>query len=148
ALPPTDPPQTMFHQQLCLSAPQAFWFEDIIFAHDWVRLLPYDWDDATRMLHRIERLPSGGIARLTMRCPDPAGPSAEVIADVASPAALSDADEAALRAGLRRAFVLDEAFDDWWTLCAQEPNLASARERGQGRMLRSPTVFEDLVKTV
>jgi 3-methyladenine DNA glycosylase/8-oxoguanine DNA glycosylase len=135
-------------QQLYLSATEPFWFEDVIFAHGWVRLLPYSWESATRTLHRSEQLASGALVHLALRCPDPSGLSPAILAEVAGAAPLTPAEQTALEIGLRRAFVLDEEFGGWWALCASEPGLATARERFQGRMLRSPSVFEDLIKTV
>ena len=48
---------------------------------------------------------------------------------------------------VRHMLRLDEDLSEFYVLVAQEPDLAWAA-RGAGRMLRSPTVFEDVVKTV
>jgi len=48
---------------------------------------------------------------------------------------------------IRHMLRLDEDLSEFYVLVAQEPDLAWAA-RGAGRMLRSPTVFEDVVKTV
>jgi 3-methyladenine DNA glycosylase/8-oxoguanine DNA glycosylase len=42
---------------------------------------------------------------------------------------------------------LDEDLSEFYALAAKDPDLAWA-SRGAGRMIRSPTVFEDVVKTV
>jgi 3-methyladenine DNA glycosylase/8-oxoguanine DNA glycosylase len=131
-----------------LTGPEPFCFEDTVFAHGWVRLLPYRWHDAARTLERLEALPSGRLARVSVRAPAATGPSSSIQVDVTASQPLRASDESALRAGLRWALVLDEGFGDWWRMCAEEPGLRQAYERRQGRMLRSPTVFEDLVKTV
>jgi 3-methyladenine DNA glycosylase/8-oxoguanine DNA glycosylase len=136
---------THFLDLLC---PDTFWFEDVVFAHGWVRLLPYRWCEDEKTLTRIESLPGGQLAGLAIRSLMSEGCAAGIRVEVTSAGRLTAAGEQALRDGLRRAFVLEEGFAGWWELCASEPGLRSAGERRQGRMLRSPTVFEDLVKTV
>jgi 3-methyladenine DNA glycosylase/8-oxoguanine DNA glycosylase len=43
---------------------------------------------------------------------------------------------------------LDQEFSDFYTLVKQEPKLAHVDARAQGRILRSPTLFEDTIKTI
>jgi 3-methyladenine DNA glycosylase/8-oxoguanine DNA glycosylase len=52
-----------------------------------------------------------------------------------------------LRAMLRHMLCLDEDFSAFYEQVASDPDLAWAAA-GAGRMLRSPTVFEDVVKTI
>jgi 3-methyladenine DNA glycosylase/8-oxoguanine DNA glycosylase len=54
---------------------------------------------------------------------------------------------AALTAAVRRMLCLDDDLSGFYTAVADDPGLAWAA-RGAGRLLRSPTVFEDVVKTV
>ena len=55
--------------------------------------------------------------------------------------------KAALLAKVRHVFALDEDLSAFYELAASDPHLAWVTS-GAGRMLRSPTVFEDVVKTV
>jgi len=48
---------------------------------------------------------------------------------------------------LRHMFRLDEDLSPFYTVAREDPQLGWAAE-GAGRMLRSPTVFEDVVKTI
>lgn len=66
--------------------------------------------------------------------------------DVAGPAP-SAATAAVILAGVRHVLRLDEDLSPFYALAARDPDLAWAA-RGAGRMLRSPTVFEDVVKTI
>jgi 3-methyladenine DNA glycosylase/8-oxoguanine DNA glycosylase len=59
----------------------------------------------------------------------------------------SDPDERRLREVLRRVLSLDEDLSAFYAVAAADPELDWAA-RGAGRMLRSPTVFEDVVKTI
>jgi N-glycosylase/DNA lyase len=57
------------------------------------------------------------------------------------------ADRRALAAEVRHMLRLDEDLSAFYLLAAADPALAWA-VAGAGRMLRSPTVFEDLIKTI
>jgi N-glycosylase/DNA lyase len=78
--------------------------------------------------------PRGGAPAVTVDVAD-AGPTP------AQPAA------AALTAALRRMLCLDDDLSGFYAKVVGDPDLAWAA-RGAGRLLRSPTVFEDVVKTV
>jgi 3-methyladenine DNA glycosylase/8-oxoguanine DNA glycosylase len=67
------------------------------------------------------------------------------IADGGPPPAAAEA--AALTATVRRMLCLDDDLSVFYARAAADPDLAWAC-RGAGRMLRSPTVFEDVIKTV
>jgi 3-methyladenine DNA glycosylase/8-oxoguanine DNA glycosylase len=54
---------------------------------------------------------------------------------------------AAVTATMRRMLCLDDDLSGFYGACADDPQLAWACH-GAGRLLRSPTVFEDVVKTV
>lgn len=124
---------------LHLSSPNPFRFKDVVFAHGWLRLLPFQWCEDTGTLSRIESLPSGRLAQLRLR-------------EVSSGVLLeTDADAVDLPEVERRArwmLALDEDFAEFHALCRHEPGLLAAAEHGQGRILRSPTVWEDVVKTL
>ena len=60
---------------------------------------------------------------------------------------LGERGQAALLAQVRHMLRLDEDLSEFYALAAAEPALAWVAA-GAGRMLRSPTVFEDVVKTV
>ena len=54
----------------------------------------------------------------------------------------------ALRSQVRRMLCLDEDFSEFHALCVADPILKFASRQRCGGMLRSPTAFEDLVKTI
>src|SRR5438105_1056674 len=56
------------------------------------------------------------------------------------------ADRPAIRVQLRRMLALDDDLTDLHDACRTMPAIAWAAEHSAGRLLRSPTVFEDLVK--
>ena len=62
-------------------------------------------------------------------------------------AVLPSRQRAALVGAVRRILALDEDLGAFYELAARDPELAWVTS-GAGRMMRSPTVFEDVVKTV
>lgn len=60
---------------------------------------------------------------------------------------LDDRSAAAITASVRRMLCLDDDLSGFYAACADDPALAWACG-GAGRLLRSPTVFEDVIKTV
>ncbi len=90
-------------------------------------------------------LPASGAAwwvRLVAHGPDHA--RLEAVPDAAAPPAAARPE---LLAQMRHMLRLDEDLSGFYLVAAADPPLAWATA-GAGRMLRSPTVFEDLVKTI
>jgi 3-methyladenine DNA glycosylase/8-oxoguanine DNA glycosylase len=54
----------------------------------------------------------------------------------------------AVLAGVKHLLRLDENLSDFYAMVAGDADLAWAAEEGAGRMIRSATVFEDVVKTI
>lgn len=67
---------------------------------------------------------------------------------IISEAALSDADRDELVARARWMLALDEDFEQFYHVCRTEPRLAHVPVERRGRILRSPSVFEDAVKCI
>jgi N-glycosylase/DNA lyase len=86
-------------------------------------------------------LPAGGRAWLVELA---AGDTAE--ARIAAPAAPAQA-RPALVAQVRHMLRLDDDLSPFYAVAAEDPQLAWVVE-GAGRFMRSPTVFEDVVKTI
>jgi len=68
------------------------------------------------------------------------------LVDVLGPRLVGRGEEG-LRRTLRRVLNLDENLADFYELAATDPDLAWAAG-GAGRMLRSPTVYEEVIKTI
>lgn len=108
---------------LRLPVPDRFDLDLLARSTGGVALAPSAYDG--RLLHRV--LP-GGRVRVA---PDLQVTWTGAPADVA--------------AGLTTALGLDDDLTGLWDACAAVPRLAWVAERGAGRVLRSPAVFEDLV---
>jgi len=75
------------------------------------------------------------------------GPAVALLSSAGAVPAPAATEAAALTATARRMLCLDEDLSAFYARAAADPDLAWACT-GAGRMLRSPTVFEDVVKTV
>lgn len=93
------------------------------------------------MLETVLRV--AGAVRTVRVAPGP-DRALSVHADGAAP---SSREKAAMLATVRHLLALDEDLCAFYELAASDPVLAWATS-GAGRMLRSPTVFEDVVKTI
>jgi 3-methyladenine DNA glycosylase/8-oxoguanine DNA glycosylase len=135
-------------RRLTMPVPSGFVFHRAVMGHGWYDLPPFRWDPSTGKLTRPIRLPDAG--PVTLRLAAPGRSAGPLRLEVLAPGALTPRDAASARAQAARMMRLDEdlgAFHD----CAERvarPNLTWARGEGAGRLLRSPTVFEDLVKMI
>ena len=99
---------------------------------------------------RTVRLDAAGTASADTgaRAAWPDGPAPLLAVTVTDGGPPTDAaGAAALRAAVERMFCLTDDLSGFYAAVSADPDLAWAA-RGAGRLLRSPTVFEDVVKTV
>ena len=110
-------------------------------SHGVADLPPMRVDEEERTLTATLALPGMKPRTVVVR---PAGRSARV--DVLGPTP-GTRTEQALRSVLRRVLNLDEDLSGFYETAAVDPELAWATV-GAGRMLRSPSVFEEVIKTI
>jgi len=92
----------------------------------------------------VERLSTGRVVRLAVGGGDEL---TGVIVDIRANDALSDGELGEIEGKVSWMFRLEEDLTDFYGLCEGEPALRHVVEEGKGRVLRSPTVYEDVVKT-
>lgn len=139
-----------------MRVPEPFDLALTVRSHGWYDLAPWRWDAARRVLGRPLRL-AGGRAVYAEVAEAPGGLAFRALAQGRLPAAL--ANEA--RTAMARCLALDEDLAPFHRRIAEleaarkegrapkdAPALGWALARGAGRLLRSPTVFEDAVKTL
>ena len=125
-------------QIISIPVPLDFSFQETISAHGWRRLLPFVWQEDTQTLERVEELSDGKVVLLTIQAA--AGQVRTGVEDTG--------DEAEIIQRVRRMLQLDLPLDDFHAYCRSRPELCSIADAQQGRMLRSPTLFEDAVKVI
>ena len=122
--------------------PSDFSFAETVAAHGWRRLLPFVWHEEAQTLERAEELANGMVVRLQMR---EAGGQIAVDADGSGDEAEKEAE---IVSHVRRMLQLDLPIEAFHAYCRTSPILAHLVECRRGRMLRSPTLFEDTVKVI
>jgi 3-methyladenine DNA glycosylase/8-oxoguanine DNA glycosylase len=133
--------------RLTLTPQPPFQFEATAYSHGWAVLAPTRWDAERRVLHRIERLAGGKVVALEITgAGTEAAPLIHI--DVESEAPLASAKAEEIRRIVAHMFRLDEDLSGFYALCADRGEPWASAGAGLGRLLRSPTLFEDTVKTI
>jgi 3-methyladenine DNA glycosylase/8-oxoguanine DNA glycosylase len=124
-----------------LAARSPFSLSTVVGSHGWIRLAPFHKDERTGQLTYVGQLDSGRVIEMRIQ-----GASDGVSVEVEGQ--LSEAERADVARQVGWMLGLDQDFSAFYALARQEPKLAHVQERAQGRLLRSPTLFEDVVKTI
>ncbi len=127
-------------QKIRIPLNRPFELELALFGHGWVDLSPFQWFPEARRLEfalRAGRLAIGAI--LTQK-----GGNLEIGTLARRP--LEFRERAGVRSQVGRMLRLGEDFGTFWGLCRRSPARAWVARRGAGRLLRAPTLFEDLMK--
>lgn len=123
-----------------LSARPPFNFTSVINSHGWRQLAPFSYDENTHTLSYVLRLSNGRVIELHLR--DAAdGVSVET-------EKLEKAERREVAENVTWMFGLDMDFSLFYTASRTEPKLSRAKKLAYGRVLRSPTLFEDVIKTI
>lgn len=129
-------------QRTVLAVPAPFDLRLALRGHGWVALLPHRYDEADphATWHTALRV---GAQAVDVRAR--AGRGGLRVA-LTSHRRLAPRQIAEVRRQLGHMLRLGDDLTPFWSLCRQTPRLRWAARRGAGRLLRSPTVFEDLIK--
>jgi 3-methyladenine DNA glycosylase/8-oxoguanine DNA glycosylase len=127
--------------RLTLSARPPFSLSTVVRSHGWIRLVPFGEDDRAGGLTYVGSLASGRVVELLIQ-EAPGGVTVEADAQ------LSEVEQADVARQVAWMLGLDQDFSTFYALAREEPKLAQVEERARGRILRSPTLFEDTVKTI
>jgi 3-methyladenine DNA glycosylase/8-oxoguanine DNA glycosylase len=126
---------------LTLPAFPPFSLAPVLRSHGWVRLAPFSADEDRSRLSRIERLRSGRVVELVIQEAN-GGVKVEASAD------LGWSEEEEVTHKVTWMLGLDQDLSAFYAVARDEPKLSQVEARAQGRILRSPTLFEDVVKTI
>lgn len=127
--------------RLTLQAPSGFSFRRTVQSHGWCMLAPFRVDDGIERLEGAVHLPGGGAVtyRLSTR-------SDRVL--IESPGRGDATTRRLLRDTARRVLNLDLDLSEFHAAVRRVKGMEWIAEIGAGRMLRAPSVFEDLIKLV
>src|SRR5688572_29938993 len=123
-----------------LLARPPFNFLSVVRSHGWFQLAPFHFDEQTNTLHYILHLSSGRAVELKLR-ESAKGVNVET-------ERLNSPDKKEVTNKVTWMFGLDMDFSAFYAASVGEPKLARAKKQALGRLLRAPTLFEDVVKTI
>lgn len=124
-----------------LTARRPFNFLSVVNSHGWVQLAPLRFDEASRTLFYVGRLSNGRVVEYRIH-EVPQGIKVETTGELGKPEQREVAEKITWMLGL------DMEFSAFYKAARREPKLRRAEKLARGRVLRSPTFFEDVVKTI
>jgi len=125
-------------RELFLETPPGFSFRHTVYSHGWSELLPFRLDAETWRLTYVFRAKSKPVSAVVTS----SGNGLKI--DVAG----GRFDEERLIRDVRHILRLDEPLEEFYELTNLDERLRWVAPSNAGRLLRSPTVFEDMVKTL
>lgn len=128
---------------LFLDAPKKFSFRHTIYSHGWCELLPFQIDDADWRLSYVfadENSMNPVAAEISET-------DGKIKIEIAANR-INRKYEEKIRRDVSHILRLDDDLREFYRFTKAERNLTWIGKYNAGRLLRSPTVFEDLVKTI
>ncbi len=127
--------------EITIATPTEFSFKRTVISHGWCQLLPFQIDEEKWRLTRTLDLPTVKPVTIVIR--------ATKRALVIKPSRrLSESATRKVVADVRHMLRLDDNIGEFYRLMAVDKDFDWIPMQGAGRLLRSPTVFEDLVKMI
>ncbi|HMH45080.1 MAG TPA: hypothetical protein VK557_16440 [Pyrinomonadaceae bacterium] len=126
---------------LTIKTPAGFSFQRTVLSHGWCELLPFELDRAKWKLTRVLDLDRSKpvSVKVTRRKGAIKVVVSRSVGERAAQKIIHD---------VRHMLRLDDDLQDFHAAMCADPEFAWIAEQGAGRLLRSPTVFEDLVKMI
>jgi len=127
--------------EITINTPASFSFKRTVISHGWYDLLPFEFDRDKWRLHRVIEI-------------GPKPPVTVVLTGnkhsvkINGEGSLRKKDSEKVLKNIRHILRLDDNLDQFYRTTKAEPEFAWVAAQGAGRLLRSPTVFEDLVKMI
>lgn len=123
-----------------LSARPPFNFLSVVNSHGWRQLAPFSYEEEANTLGYVLHLSSGRVVELKLR---DAGDGVSVETEK-----LDQQERREVTAKVTWMFGLGMDFSPFYAAARGEPKLVHAKKLARGRVLRSPTLFEDVIKTI
>jgi len=127
--------------EIKISTPPNFNFKRTIVSHGWYGLLPFSLDSQNWTLTRVIEVGPKPPVTIVM-----SGRKRHVRVITSRP--LNQNETAKVMRDARHILRLDDDLQSFYNTTVAEPEFAWIATQGAGRLLRSPTVFEDLVKMI
>lgn len=128
--------------QITIKTPQHFNFKRTVLSHGWYDLLPFEFDKERWSLTRV--LDVGLKQPVTVEITA----TKRELKIYVNAKTLSQRAVQKIERDVHHIVRLDDDLSEFYGLMRDEKEFAWVASTGSGRLLRSPTVFEDLVKTI
>jgi len=123
-----------------LPARKPFNFLSVVNSHGWRQLAPFSYDEVSNRLCYILRLSNGRVIELALH-DGMGGVTVET-------EKLDRTERREVAEKVTWMFGLDIDFSAFYAAARGEPKLAHVKKLARGRVLRSPSLFEDVIKTI
>ena len=125
--------------EIKVNTPKEFSFQRTAISHGWCELLPFRFDQNTWRLTRVIDLKTKAPITIALT-------ANKRFVRVETPRPLNQTDSKIVVRDVRHMLRLDDDLTSFYRATSSHEDFAWIATQGAGRMLRSPTVFEDLVK--
>lgn len=123
-----------------LPARKPFKFYSVVHSHGWVQLAPFSFDEDSNIQSYILRLSNERVIELKL-----SDGKDGVIVETDK---LKKSEQNEVTDVVNWMFGLDMDFSAFYTASRTAPKLNHVKKQALGRVLRSPTLFEDVIKTI
>lgn len=125
-------------ESIFIKTPEHFSFKATVYSHGWCELPPFELDEENWRLKYVFRYGKKTVSAVI----------SEDIGGVLVEPATSKVDPASIERDVRHLLRLDDDLEGFYKAVVGHTGLEWVTEKRAGRLLRSATVFEDLVKTI
>ncbi|HEY0545151.1 MAG TPA: hypothetical protein VGC91_07125 [Pyrinomonadaceae bacterium] len=126
-----------------IETPHSFSFKRTALSHGWCQLLPFEFNQETWTMRRVF---DTGEAQPVSVIIKEAASAIEV--SIPRGTKLSQHARQKITRDVRHIFRLDDDLNEFYEAMSADSGFAWIARAGAGRMLRAPTIYEDLVKTI
>jgi len=124
-----------------IDAVPPFSLSAVIHSHGWAILAPFNLDSEEEQLSYTCQLKDKRVVHLSFE-EIPNGVAVKLNES------LNRNEQREIYEVVTWMLALDQDFSEFYEMARQEPKLQQVQEKAQGRLLRSPTLFEDTLKTI
>jgi 3-methyladenine DNA glycosylase/8-oxoguanine DNA glycosylase len=130
--------------EITIRTPAGFSFKRTVLSHGWCQLLPFEFDQGRWELLRVIDWPEQWGRPCTVRIRG----FGRAVRVSTGARALSRRAVDKIERDVRHMLRLDDEMNGFYGAVLDDPEFSWIAREGAGRLLRSPTVFEDLVKSL
>ena len=126
-----------------IELPKQFNFKAAVTDHGWYLLPPFQANDDRSVLKRVEALSTGKIVLLHIT-----QNQNKLMVETGDKQTLTRKESEEVVSKVNWMLRLDEDFRAFYQMCSADQNMQEIVAENKGRLLRSPSIFEDIVKTI